>query len=721
MSQKQNFIPAIPVTRRDFAALVACAGVAAPPLAAQPQPPERRDSQPDAGPFDAPLEFTRKDVPAKARPFAMAQVRLLPGSIFHDAQEWNRGYMARLSADRLLYNFRANAGLPLGSSGGFPGGGSGNWERPADGTHATELRGHFTGHFLSASANLWASTGDRDAKAKADEIVAELAKCQQKLGGGYLSAFPDSFFERLDRLSGAPRPPRAPGAPPPVDQTLPWAPFYTIHKIMAGLFDMYRHAGNLQALDVVTAMADWANRWSASKTEAHMQQILDTEYGGIAETLYNLAAATNDDRWAKAGDRFTKKRFVNPLALRRDQLTGLHVNTHVPQVIAAARRYEISGDPRFHDVADFFYWTVTTGRTYVTGGTSNGEVWRKPPRELAAELRTSVNTAECCCSYNMLKLARHLYSWNPDPRHFDYFERTLLNQRIGTIRPKTGWTQYYLSLTPGAWKTFSSEDHSFWCCTGTGVEEYSKLNDSIYWYDDQGLFVNLFIPSELSWPEKGLKLRQENSFPVEPGTTLLVSSAKPQPLALRLRIPAWAAGSTVRINGKPLGATAEPGSYLTIHRTWKNGDRVELALPMRLSVEAMADDAATQAFLYGPLVLAGDLGNEGLTEDLIIGVSGPAVNRPRPTPRPSPATIGAQISLTAQIDALGDVVQVPQRPSTPAVEVPTFQAAGDDPALWIKPGEKPLTFRTTGQKKDVTLAPLNSLFDTRYSVYWQVT
>jgi hypothetical protein len=205
---------------------------------------------------------------------------------------------------------------------------------------------------------------------------------------------------------------------------------------------------------------------------------------------------------------------------------------------------------------------------------------------------------------------------------------------------------------------------------------------------------------------------------------LTVSSAKPQPLALRLRIPAWAAGSTVKINGKPLGATAEPASYLTIHRTWKTGDRVELGLPMRLSVEAMPDDAATQAFLYGPLVLAGDLGNEGLSEDRIVGVSGPAVNRPRPTPQPSPAapaTIGAQISLTAQIDMSGDVVQVPQRPSTPAFEIPTFQAAAGDPALWIKPGEKPLTFHTTGQKKDVTLAPLHSLFDTRYSVYWKVT
>ena len=678
------------LSRRGFTTLMAGAGIAA----AQPQ----RTPPPD--PFEAPIEFTRKDVALKVRPFAMTAVRLLPGSMFHDAQEWNRGYMSRLAADRLLFNFRANAGLSVGSSQGFPGGRD-NWERPADGTRATELRGHFTGHFLSASANLWASTGDKEAKAKGDEMVAELAKCQQKLRGGYLSAFPVSLFERLDRLSGPTPPPRSPAAP--IDQQLPWAPFYTIHKIMAGMFDMYQHAGNQQALEVLTGMADWADGWSASKSEEHMQYILNTEYGGIAETLYNLAAATNHDKWAKAGDRFTKKRFVNPLALRRDELTGLHVNTHVPQVIAAARRYEISGDMRFHDVADFFYWTVSTGRTYATGGTSNGESWQMPPRQLAAELKRSVATAECCCSYNMLKLTRHLYGWNPDPHYFDYFERTLLNERIGTIHPKTGWTQYYLSLTPGAWKTFCDEDHSFWCCTGTGVEEYSKLNDSIYWHDDDGLYVNLFVPSELDWKEKGLKVRQEGDFPRQQSTAITITSAKPQAMTLRLRMPVWAAGSTVKINGKPVDAEAEPGSYLAIHRTWKTGDRVEMTLPMRLSAEAMPDDAGTQAFLYGPLVLAGDLGGEGLTEELMYGINAPSMYRP---PRGNPPA-GAPARAA--------------RPMAPAIEIPAFEAAGTDPASWIKAGDAPLTFHTVGQKRDVTLVPLNSVFEKRYAVYWKVS
>ncbi len=195
-------------------------------------------------------------------------------------------------------------------------------------------------------------------------------------------------------------------------------------------------------------------------------------------------------------------------------------------MIAAARRYDLSGDTRFHDVADYFFYEVSSARSYVTGGTSNAEAWLAPPRRLAAELKLSANTAECCCAYNMLKLARHLYGWNPSPTYFDYYEHVLLNHRVGTIRPKSGYTQYYLSLTPGVWKTFNTEDQTFWCCTGSGIEEYSKLNDSIYWRDSQGLYVNLFIPSELDWPEKGFKLRQETGYPASPRTALTVTAAR---------------------------------------------------------------------------------------------------------------------------------------------------------------------------------------------------
>ncbi len=411
----------------------------------------RRPLVPETPPFEGKLEFTRKDVALRAEVFPMKQVQLLPYGMCYDAQEWNRSYMSRLEADRLLYTFRVNAGLPVGSAKPL-----GGWEQPENGQRSSELRGHFVGHYLSATAQL-AASGDGPAKEKGDYMVAELAKCQQKLGGKYLSAFPTSWWDRLDKGERV------------------WAPFYTIHKIMAGMLDMYRLAGNRQALEILEGMSTWADDWTALKSEEHMQQILTIEFGGIAETLYSLAACTNNDRWATVGDRFQKKSFINPLACRRDELRGLHVNTHIPQAIAAARRYEISRDTRFHDVADYFFYEVTKARSYVTGGTSNAEAWLAPPRRLAAEWRLSVNTAECCCAYNMLKLTRHLYGWNPQPVYFDYYEHSLLNHRIGTIRPKLGVTQYYLSLAPGVWKTFNTETGRFGVARGPASKNIRSL------------------------------------------------------------------------------------------------------------------------------------------------------------------------------------------------------------------------------------------------------
>lgn len=657
-------------SRRQFTAALAATPLLAqnPPANSQApqqpaaQQPERRGTQPEVPPFQAPIEFSRNVVAPKVRPFPMTQVRLLSGP-FDQARESNQGYMSRLPVDRLVRNFRVNAGLPTDAK---PFGG---WEQPNNGQalhRDSELRGHFTGHFLSASAQLYASTRNQAAKAKGDEIVDELAKCQTKLNGGYLSAFPSEFFDRLDARKNV------------------WAPFYTVHKIMAGMLDMYQLTGNKQALEVLQGMASWADQWTASKSEEHMQDILNTEYGGMNEVLYNLAAVTKEDRWAKAGDRYAKKRFFNPLASRRDELRGLHVNTHIPQVIGAAARYELSGDTRFHDVADYFWYEVTGARSYVTTGTSNGEGWLAQPRQLASELKRSSSTEECCCSYNMLKLARHLYSWTGDPRYFDYYERSLLNMRLGTIDPQTGHTQYYLSLTPGAWKTFNTEDASFWCCTGSGVEEYSKLNDSIYWQDDGGVYVNLFIASELNWQEKGLRLRQETRFPESPVTTIAITADKPVPTAIRIRIPEWTAGATVKLNGRALEVTGSPESYYTISRTWKTGDRIEVSMPMHLRQESMPDDPKQLAFLYGPLVLAGDLGAEGLTEQMITGPNTPQVRR------------------------------------APQIQIPTLRATGD-PATWIKPGERALAFRTTGQAIDVALSPINSIFGRRYNVYWQIS
>ena len=612
-------------------------------------PQVQTGTRPQVPPFGESIEFHRHSVAPKLVPFKMTEVRLLPGP-FEDAQSANSRWIHSLPADRLLYDFRINAGL---SSQAQPLGG---WEKPD-----CELRGHFVGHYLSACALLHSSTGDEEVLARGNEIVEQFAICQSHLNGGYLSAFPIELFDRLN-------------ARKPV-----WAPFYTVHKIMAGMLDMYQLTGNRRALEVLTGMADWTDKWTAQIPEPHMQMVLDTEYGGMNEVLYNLAAVTGEDRFAVVGDRFTKKRFFNPLAMRCDQLRGLHANTHIPQVIGAARRYEISGDQRFADVADYFWSEVSQSRAYTTGGTSNNEGWLVQPNRLAAELALGEDTTECCCAYNMLKLTRHLYTWNADPRYFDYYERLLYNHRLGTIDPQTGTTQYYLGIVPGSWRTYGTPLDSFWCCNGTGVEEYSKLNNSIYFHSAGGVYVNLFVPSELHWREKGIHLRQETAFPEEAATRLKFQLEQPATFALHLRVPAWVAASpALKINGQSSEISAAPGSYLVLNRVWKSGDIVEMSLPMELRVETMPDDRSLAAFCCGPLVLAGHVGE---APDSALGPMGPNFKK-----YPPPA-------------------------------VPGLRVAADSPSKTVQAADQPLTFQASG----VRLAPFYQVSGQRYSVYWRIS
>lgn len=594
-------------------------------------------------------------VPPKVRPFPMTQVRLTAGP-FRDAQELNRGFLQRLPVERLLHNFRINAGLkstaqPLGG-----------WEKPD-----CELRGHFTGHYLSACALMHASTGNIELKERANEVVAGLARCQEKLPRGYLSAFPLEYFDRLK-------------ARKPV-----WAPFYTIHKIMAGLLDVHQHCGNSDALGVLERMAGWVDHWSGPIPEVHMQEILQTEFGGMAEVLYNLAAVTGNGRYIEVGQRFDHKRFFGPLELQRDELKGLHVNTQVPKVIGAARDYELTGQKRYREIAGYFWRQVTSARSYCTGGTSNNEAWLTEPGRLAEELSRATSTTECCVAYNMLKLTRHLFGWTADPRYFDYYERTLFNHRLGTLGPETGSSAYYLPLRTGSWKTFGTVFDSFWCCTGSGMEEFAKGNDSIYFHDDEGVFVNLFIASELNWAERGIRLRQETRFPEQPATALVVATSKPARMTLRVRIPAWVgAGASASVNGARLADIPSGPNYLAITRDWRDGDRVEVTFPMRLRAEPMPDDPGLQAFAYGPLVLAGLLGNEGITPQMVYGHLGP------------------------------DLKSHP-------LDAPELRAPAAELESWLKPATDALTFRTTGQQRELTFVPLYKVLDQRYGVYWRVS
>jgi len=595
-------------------------------------------------------QANREIVPVEAVPFPMKNVRLGPGA-FSAAAGANRRYLKTLPPDRLLHTFRLTAGLPSSAE---P---LGDWEK-----NDCELRGHFAGgHYLSACALAFASSSDEQLKSNGDLMVAELAKCQARHKNGYLSAFPQELFDRLR------------------DGVNVWAPFYTIHKVMAGHLDMYTLAGNEQALDTVEKMARWVRSWSDPLSEQQMQRVLLVEYGGMGEVLCNLYAVTGKREYLNLAKRFDKKWFFDPLAAHRDELKGLHVNTHIPQVIAAARLFELTGDRHYWNIADYFWNEVTSERAYCTGGTSNFETWRTEPGVLSTQL--SPHTTEDCCAYNMMKLTRHLFGWSPQARYMDYYERTLFNHRMGTIDPETGTTVYYLPLGNGYSKIYAKPFDSFWCCNGTAAEEFAKLTDAIYFHDDNSVFVNLYIASELNWPEKGVRLTQQTSYPEEQGTTLIISVAKPVDVNLKLRVPYWAKTGDVKVNGQTVPAFAEPGSYLVLRGPWKDGDRIELHLPLHLHAAPMPDNEHLQAVMYGPLVMAARFEEE---------------------PREK-----WYRHFTA---------------SEKQEAAPTLQFKGKlgDPSSWLEPSGNKLAFRAAGQTQTATFVPLSSIVHERYAVYHEV-
>ncbi len=566
-------------------------------------------------------------------------------------------YLHDLEEDRLLYYFRETAGLPAA---GEPMGG---WERK-------EVRGHTMGHYLSASAMMVAATDDQNLRAKLERIVAVLGRCQEVHGNGYLSAFPESFIDRV------------------IQRKPVWAPWYTLHKILAGLIDVHVYCGSPEALRMAEKMGGWAKGRLDPLDRQSMQQMLTaTEQGGMNEALANLYGLTGDRSWLDLSQRFVQDRYVEPLARGEDRLKGEHVNSFIPNIIGTARQYELAGGERERKIADFFWNQVGEARSYCTGGPSLDEHWKADPGKLADQLGD--HTQETCCTYNMLKLTRHLFAWNPDRRYADYYERALLNSILATQDPKTGMMMYFVTLASGRWKYFNTPRDSFWCCTGSGMENHARYGESIYFHDDAGIWVNLFIASEVDWKDKGVKLRQETRFPEEERTSIVVETKQPVRFALRLRVPSWVQeGFAVRVNGESFEAAADHSGYFAIERNWADRDRVEIDLPMHIHAWPLPDDPTLLAVMYGPLVLAGELGPADVGEDFLY--------------------------TTKNWFAF---------PRDAIVEAPAIVTEDPDPARWVKPvpGES-LTFRTVGvgRPADVTLVPYHRLWDQKYAVYWRV-
>jgi len=569
----------------------------------------------------------------------------------------------------MLHNFRINAGLepkePI----------YGGWESVKT-WEGIRCHGHTLGHYLTAASLMYASTGHEEMKHRVDYIVGELKECQDAAKTGLVNAFPDNTVQIDNMVAG---------------RRVVGVPWYTLHKIFAGLRDAHLFTGSAAAREVLVKLADWAFETTKGMTDEQFEKMLGVEHGGMNEVVADVYALTKDERHLALAERFCHKAILTPLSEGRDTLNGLHSNTQIPKIVGFERLYQLTGKPQYRAAAEFFWETVTSARSFATGGNGDGEHFF-PVTDFAKHLG-SAKTMETCCSHNMLRLTRLLFARNPTAAYGDYYERTLYNTILGSQDPATGMMTYFQSTRPGYIKLFCTPFDSFWCCTGTGIENHAKYGDSIYFRSaasgaqPDALYVNLFVASTLNWREKGVTLRQTTSFPESPRTRFEFTASTPRDFTLHLRHPAWAATATVRVNGAAAQTSQQPGSYIALKRTWKTGDIVELETPMALHLELLPGTTDTAAIVYGPIVLVGALGHE----------------------------VKPGENLHVNERTIGSVFNDP-------IEVPTLAGKLADLPAKIKPTAKPLTFKTdgVGRPDDVTLVPYYAAAHEHYNMYWKI-
>ncbi len=585
-------------------------------------------------------------------PFTLTKVKLLDGPFLH-ATELDISTLLSYEPDRLLSRFYTEAGLRPKAARYM------GWENES-------LAGHSLGHYLSACSMMYATTGDKRFLERVNYIVNELKFLQETDGNGYIGAFPDGKRILGDEVAKGNI--RAKG----FDLNGIWSPFYTQHKILAGLRDAYHYCNNAGALEVEKRFADWIAGVVTPLNAEQMQKMLQCEHGGISETFADLYADTRDEKYLRTSELFYQKSLLDSLKMMKDVLPGKHCNTNIPKLIALSRLYELTGDSSDRKAAEFFWKSVVIHHSYVTGGNGNEEYFGPADR---LRDRLGEGTTESCNVYNMLKLTEHIFEWEASSQSADFYERALFNHILSSQNPVNGHVTYNLSLAMGGFKAFQ-DPNDFTCCIGTGMENHSKYGRNIFYHNNSELYVFQYIASELSWKEKGITLTQKTLYPEEQGSSFEFSCEKPVRIALQIRYPAWAArGIEIRVNGSLKRVNQHPGSFVAIERTWKTGDKVDVNIPFSLRLESMPDDSNRVAVMYGPLVLAGDLG---------------------------------PLKDSASVDTL---------------RVPVMKTEKRDPSAWIKPvAGKPNTFMTvnTGMPADVMLKPFYLIYDRRYSVYWDL-
>lgn len=643
-----------------------------------------------------------------AEQFELDEVEVLD-NYYLSAQKEDIVFLKKFDNDRILAHYRETANMDTKGAKSY-----GGWESGL-------LAGHSVGHYLTAVAQAIKVTGDKELKDKLDAIIAGLAECQDKLGTGFIFGAQVQDKENVEKQFDLLEQGTTAGT---------WVPWYNMHKMVAGLVDTYKYTGNEQALDVAKKLGDWIyNR--VSKWDAGLQaRVLGTEYGGMNDCLYELYLYSRDKKHLEAAHKFDETSLFKTIANgKKNCLNGKHANTLIPKFVGALKRYTVlkqtgdavADDDAYLEYTKKFFDIAVQRHSYITGGVSVMEHFRKDNAQDSTRTQTN---CESCCAHNMLKLARELFKVTGDKKYADYYETTLRNSIMGAVKSETGAAAYFIPMATGYFKTFGTSDpatNKFWCCTGSGMENFTKLGDSMYFRANDTLIVNQYVSSKVTWEEKNLVVTQQSDVTKSEKATFTINALGEGAIAtaaLALRVPDWMHKSaTVTVNGQKETAAVGSGGYILLEREWKDGDVVTMEYPMAVDAFGLADNNSVYAFRYGPTVLAAKLGKEKMSSttwagaDLtaplykVVGSESQKItikygDSKAATPFASETlTIQENISAIEYIDKIENYLVKDTNSETLS-----FHIAGTDAEKTFNGG--------------LQFVPFNTLNDERYGIYW---
>ncbi len=609
-----------------------------------------------------------EQVPEQIQSFNLSDIRLLD-SDFRHAQEMDMRYILGIDPDRLLAPYLKEAGLTPKMDNYT------NWEN-------TGLAGHVGGHYLSALSYMYASTGNDEIKRRLDYFISELKRCADADGNGYISGVPEGKQIWKEISEGDIR-------AESFGLNNRWVPLYNIHKIYAGLRDAYLVYGSKDAGEMFIGLTEWMYKLTEGLTDAQIQQMLNSEYGGLNEVFADAAQISGDMRYLELAKRFSHRKVLDPLLEGKDCLTGMHANTQIPKVIGYKRIADIEGNQEWDKAAGFFWETVVENRSITIGGNSVCEHFH--PSDDFSSMLESEQGPETCNTYNMLRLTKMLFETSGDSRYMDYYERALYNHILSSVNPVQGGFVYFTPMRSGHYRVYSQPQTSFWCCVGSGMENHAKYGEMIYSHSGSDiLYVNLFIPSVLNWGKTVIE--QKNRFPDEEVTTITVNPGRSAEFTIRIRIPEWTEGKAeIAINGEQTEGNMKNG-YFGITRKWRKGDRIDVRLPMSLRAVSLPDKSSNWSFMYGPVVLAAETGKEDM-----LGMYAD-------DSRNGHIAAGRKIGLDDMPVIIGSPEKVLENISKVEGKSLTFKMEGLAPEKF----------------NGMTLVPFSRVHECRYMVYWKV-